>query len=55
MLKDRSNKLAQGIENKDITKPFRLYSPQVDKVIEAENREEWEKKVQELLHTNSNE
>lgn len=48
MLKDGKDKLAKDGENKEAT-TFRCYSPQVDQVIEAPTREEWEKKVQELL------
>lgn len=51
--KKTRNKLSTDGENKEAT-TFRRYSPQLDKVIEAENIEEWEKKVKQLLLAKSN-
>lgn len=59
MLKDRQNKVAKDLENKELegeeAKSFRCYSPQLDRIVEAPTKEEWEKKVQELLHGNTKE
>lgn len=48
------NKVVKDVEKKD-AEVFRLFSPQLNMVIEAKNKQEREQKVQELLHANQQE
>lgn len=47
MLKERGNKLMTDAQRSN--KKFRAYCPKIDKVIEADSKEEREKKVQEEI------
>ena len=46
MMKEQEDKLLKQGENKAM---FRAYCPIIDQVVEAETKEEWEVKVQEII------